>query len=226
MNGKLYGVSAGPGDPSLITLKAVSIISKCRVIAAPQSDGGKSVALDIVSQAIDLSGKEIIYISTPMTRDKAALEQAHKDAAEMISGYLRSGEDVAILTLGDVSIYSSYSYFASRIADMGFETEMCAGVPSFCAAAAALNIPLTEGDEPMYIIPGRCEEANGLIAMRGTKVIMKSGKSVSSVLEALSGSDNRKISAVENCGMPDEKIYSGVDDIANCGYFTLIIAKD
>ena len=107
--GIFYGVSVGPGDPELMTRKAVRVIEECGVIVAPMTKGEKTLALDIARGAANLSRKEIVPIEFLMTRDREAQRQRHMEIAEQIAGYLRGGQDVTMLNLGDVSIYSTFS---------------------------------------------------------------------------------------------------------------------
>ena len=102
--GTLHGVSIGPGEPELITLKAMNIISQCKYIATPHTGTGDSLALSIVSKAIDLSEKEIMKLEFPMTKDKDILAKSHQEAADAIGEILDGGKDVAMLNLGDVTI--------------------------------------------------------------------------------------------------------------------------
>lgn len=227
MSGIFYGVSVGPGDPELLTLKAVRIIKECAVIAAPKTEGGNMLALSIAGKAVDLSGKEIVPLELPMTRDREKLKKSRKETAELIAGYLERGEDVAMLCLGDISVYSTCSYISDELAEMGFATCVCAGVTSFCAAADAVGISLAEGSEPLTVIPAKCAETEELLSRRGTKVIMKSGRNSSEVIRMLrdKGLEDRVI-AVENCGLPGERICKGVDGLEDCGYFTVMIVTD
>lgn len=222
MNGKLYGVSVGSGDPELITLKAVRIIGECDVIAVPSTRGGSSLALSIASGAVDLSGKEIIRLDFSMSKDDDKENFAAAD--EQISGYLSAGKDVAMLCLGDVSVYSTFSYISYIIVKKGFETVFCPGVTSFSSASARLGNDLVKGDIPLVIIPAGCENFDELIRLKGTKIIMKTGGRMSFIKNRLSGMD---VSAVENCGLSEEKIYFSLDEIPDsCGYFTTLIVKD
>ena len=176
--GIFYGVGIGPGDPELITRKAVRILESCPVIAAPQTGGERTLALEIARQAADLSGKTIVTLPFAMSRDREKQRAAHETAVEAIVPHLREGRDVAMLNLGDVSIYATYGYLMGLIQEQGFETEMIPGVPSFCAAAARLGISLTEMNQPLHILPaGGCAVEEEL-ALTGTKVLMKSGKIV------------------------------------------------
>ncbi|MGN1106842.1 MAG: precorrin-2 C(20)-methyltransferase, partial [Huintestinicola sp.] len=120
MSGIFYGVSVGPGDPELVTLGAVKTIDKCRVIAVPRTKSESSLALNIISQAADMSGKEIVFIDFPMSRNKSEWEQSHDTAAENICGRLFEDESVAMLCLGDISVYSTFSYIADRVKNKGY----------------------------------------------------------------------------------------------------------
>lgn len=223
MPGTFYGVSAGPGDPELLTLKAVRIIKECPVIAAPRTKSGNMIALSIAGQIVDMTGKTVIPLDFPMKQDNTAQHENHCRVAEQLAVYLGNGQDIAMLSIGDVSLYSSCTYIAAELVKMGFETKMCAGVPSFCAAAAELNIPLSEGSEPLTIIPAQYEAAREMLGRDGTIVIMKSGKKLSDIKEMLSGEET--VFAAENCGFPGQKLYRHIDEITDCGYFTVMIIK-
>lgn len=94
--GLLYGVGIGPGDSELLTLKALRILKENNVLAVPQTKGEKNTALDIVSDVIDISDKEILYIDFPMTTDKKLLTESHKKSAQLIISYLKKGENVVL----------------------------------------------------------------------------------------------------------------------------------
>lgn len=110
MAGKFYGVSIGPGDSELLTLKAVRIIEACPVIATPQTAGEKTLAYDIVSPVVDMSEKVVLKLEFLMTRDHAKLVERHQLIASQIREQLDKGLDVAMLNLGDTSVFSTFSY--------------------------------------------------------------------------------------------------------------------
>lgn len=225
--GKFYGVGVGPGDAELITVRALRVLSECPVLAVPRSGAG-SPALNIVSAAMDISDKQILDISVPMTRDAEKLDAAHDAAAQLIISELSMGRNVAMPNLGDVSVYASCSYLLSRVSAAGYETEMIPGVPSFCAAAAALNMSLTTADKPLVIIPGSAENMGALLSIDGTRVIMKSGKAAAETAERLEKLGLAPSAcAVENCGMPGERIIRDISELkSGAGYFTTIIVKE
>ena len=225
MAGIFYGVGVGPGDPELITLKAKRIIGSCAVIAAPRTPGGNMQALSIVSQVMDLSGKKVLPLLFPMRQDEKERKESYGKAAADIITCLESGDDVAMLNIGDVSLYSTFSYLAREIRASGYETVMCAGVPSFCAAAAELGATLADGSEPLVVIPAQSPETESLLGIGGTKVIMKSGGKFSEIRDMIGRSGSLSVSAAENCGMPDQKLYRGLDEMTDCGYLTVIIVR-
>mgnify|MGYP002512861372 FL=1 len=108
MKGTLYGVGVGPGDPELLTLKAVRVIKKCHYIAVPSEDKNKCLAYKIASGAVEMEDKPCLTISMPMTMDAEKLERYHTDGARKIAGALEQGKDVAFLVLGDPAIYATY----------------------------------------------------------------------------------------------------------------------
>ena len=129
------------------------------------------------------------------------------------------------MTLGDVTIYSTYLYVHHRVAEAGYPVEIVNGIPSFCAVAARLNMGLVEKSEMLHIIPAsyQIEEA---LKLPGTKVLMKAGKQMGHVKELLKQADATAV-MIENCGMPGEKIYSTIDEIPeDAGYYSLIIVKE
>lgn len=226
--GTFYGVGVGPGDPELITLKAVRCIEHCPVLAAPETRGEKTLALDIARAAVDLEGKTILPLRFLMTRDKGELERSHRSQAEKIMAQLDAGRDVAMLNLGDVSIYSTFSYLLEIILQAGYEAQVIAGVPSFCAVAALLQQSLTEMSRPLHIIPAGHGGLEENLALPGTKVLMKTGKALPEVRAALQKRGlYEKASLVQNCGLPTEKVCRRLDEAEDgVGYFTTIVVKE
>lgn len=224
--GTLYGIGIGPGDPELLTLKAVRQIRECAVIAVPGKSPKDSVAYRIAVQAVpEIENKKLVAVDMPMTKNRAALDAFFQAGADMLEEYLRAGEDVAFLTLGDVTIYSTYLYLYPRIQERGYATAMINGIPSFCAAAARLNEGLAEGAEEIHIIPATYQTERSL-AFPGTKVLMKAGRQMEKVKELLKGAD-LTVSMVENCWMEGERVCRSLEEIGETpGYYSLIIAKE
>ena len=227
--GTFYGVSVGPGDPELLTLKALRCIEQCPVLAAPRTAEGRMLALEIVKGAVDVSGKTILPLQFAMSRDADTLRASHEAAAGAVREALDAGQDVAMLNLGDVSIYATYGYLEEILKAQGYPTARIAGVPSFCAAAAALGRSLTDGMEaPLTLAPGR--HAEQVLDAPGAKVLMKSGRQLPAALAALRRRGLLEKSAMAcNCGLPEQTLWpdlSSYDPARPAGYFTTIIVKE
>lgn len=229
MQGKLYGVGVGPGDPELLTLKALRLIKENEVIAVPGKDIRASVAYQIVKGAYeDLDKKTLIPVAMPMTKDPQVLKANHDKAADQVEDYLRKGKNVVFLTLGDTTVYSTYLYVHKRILERGYEAEIVSGITSFCAVAARLNMGLVEADQPLHVIPAtyKAQEMDEILKLPGTKVLMKTGKKMKQVKESIEKSGQKAV-MIENCGMPSEKIYRSAEEIPeDSGYYSLIIVKE
>jgi precorrin-2 C(20)-methyltransferase len=239
----LLGIGVGPGDPEEMTLKAVRCIKSADVIAIPEKKESCQ-ALRTAGQALpSVYGKHILELTIPMTRDPDVLDRAYKDAFAKLEPYLMEGKRVAFLTIGDVSIYSTYTKIGALAQQKGYKTAMVSGIPSFCASAAALNISLTAGSQELHILPGRrmkreqtrtaakpvmnmadtiampmerrsTEETQS--ALSGTEIYMKSGKSLpalKAVLQERQKSEALDIQAVSNCGLPDELLAKSLEEI-------------
>jgi len=227
--GKLYGLGVGPGDPELMTLKAVRLIRECDVIAIPASGKDSNVAFEIARGAVpEIEKKEVIEVSMPMIRDEVRLKESHDRAAAAVAAKLDAGKNVAFLTLGDPAIYSTYLYIHTRVAALGYETEIVPGIPSFCAVAARLNEGLTEAAEALHIIPASYDGIEEALSLKGTKVLMKSGKSIGKVKAILEGMETRPaVKMVERCGMQGERVFERLEDLdEEAGYFSILVVKD
>lgn len=224
--GKLYSVGVGPGDPELLTAKAIRILSECDIVAVPQSDGGSQTALDIAAQY--MKGKEIRSFAMPMTHDRAARNASHDAAADAICALIDKGKTVAFLTLGDPTVYSTAWYVHKRVAARGCEAELIPGVPSFCAAAARLGRALCEDGEMLHIIPASHGREREGLALPGSKVLMKAGRGVLRVRDELRESGQLEQAAlVERCGMEGERVICDLDELDEpSGYFSIILVKE
>lgn len=226
---KLYGLGVGPGDPELMTLKAARLIRECDLIALPESGQAVNAAYTIAKGAVpEIDKKSILSVDMPMIRDKKKLEESHDRAAQQIIGYLKEGKDVAFLTLGDPSIYSTYIYVHDRVLAAGCEAQIVPGIPSFCAVAARLNEGLTEASQALHIIPASYKGLDESMALPGTKVLMKSGKSIGQIKEKiLADPDHYEAKMVERCGMEGERVFLSAEDIdEQAGYFSIVVVKD
>ncbi|NJM97314.1 MAG: precorrin-2 C(20)-methyltransferase [Phormidesmis sp. RL_2_1] len=154
ITGSLYGIGVGPGDPELITLKALKRLQSSPVVAFPKGIQGKpGIAESIITPW--LTDQQIrLPLTFPYVVDEQILSAAWQQAAEMVWAYLQTG-DVVFACEGDVSFYGTFTYLAKSLQQQhsGVKIEVIAGVSSPMAAAAALGIPLTCQDQRLAILP-------------------------------------------------------------------------
>ena len=226
MRGTAYGVGVGPGDPELMTQKAVRLIRENDVIAVPGKEAKEAAAYRIAAAMVpEIAEKELVPVWMPMVKDRERIDLEHRKAAKLIEGYLDRGKNVVYLTLGDSTVYCTFSYIQHYLEADGYETRLVSGIPSFCAAAARLNVPLVEWDEPLHVLPAVHRLGEALDAP-GNYVLMKSASQMAAVKDMLRKS-GRRVMMVENCSMDTEKLYRDVEEIPDdAGYFSLIIAKE
>ncbi|WP_297716409.1 precorrin-2 C(20)-methyltransferase [Intestinimonas sp.] len=223
--GKLYGVGVGPGDPELVTKKAERILREADIVAVPDKGVGEKTALHIVSDIV--AGKELLYCPTPMVRDRTVLESCYEQIAGEICARLDEGKNVAFITLGDPTVYSTYIYVHKKVLARGYAAELIPGVPSFCAVAARLNTSLCEGAERLLIVPASHDAADCL-DIRANKVFMKAGKAIGELREQLAERDMLDGAAlVANCGMEGELVCPHFADMTDgAGYFSIVLVKE
>lgn len=225
--GKLYGLGVGPGDPELVTLKAARIIKETDIIFAPQSRSGKpSVALKIVQPIIDEREKEceILQPLFPMTEDKEELDKSWNDAAEMLYEKLSKGLDAVFVTLGDPTVFSTFSYVSKLLQKKGVEVVLVPGITAMTACSTTAGIQLTEQDDIMVVVPQVDERLSKILPYVDTIVAMKTSRHLD-VLEDCINNDPREkeIVSVQNCTMENEQIVHGF--VNNKKYFSTSIIK-
>lgn len=210
--GKLIGIGVGPGDPELLTIKALNSLKKADVICAPKSAASKpSLALSIVQTFLDerAGDYELLEPLFPMIEDEKVLGEYWDNAARLVTDKLDQGMDVAFVTLGDPTVYSTFSYISKRIEDQGFEAEIIPGVTSFTGCAATAGISLGEKDEIIVIVPKVDERLERILEYGDTFVVMKTSRHRDN-LEKMVNQDlrNKYIISVQNCGLEDEKVFT------------------
>ena len=226
MRGIVYVVGVGPGDPELMTLKAIRLIRENDVIAVPGKVAKEAVAYQIAAAVVpELADKELVSVYMPMIKDRALIDAEHRKGAKLLEQYLDQGKNVVYITLGDPTVYCTFSYLQHILEADGYQVELVPGIPSFCAAAARLGLPLVEWDEPLHVVPA-VHKTGDELDQPGTYVLMKSASHMAEVKDLLRSS-GRDVQAVENCSMETEKVYRSVEEIPDdAGYFSLIIAKE
>lgn len=234
--GKFFGIGVGPGDPELLTLKALRVLNSVPVLAVPRSSesgDGVSRSFTIVKEAVDLSGKEVLELPFPMTMDKDALKMSRNEAAARIVERLEKGTDVAFITLGDPMLYSTFSYLMPLVLEAlpSLKIESVPGVTSFAAASCAALCPLAESNERVIIIPAvyDMESLREAILSSDTVVLMKVSRHFDKVLDLLEsmGLKQRAFMA-SRVGWPEGTLTKDLEALRGrkLDYFsTLIIRK-
>ncbi|MFF0745909.1 precorrin-2 C(20)-methyltransferase [Streptomyces sp. NPDC004111] len=233
VKGRLYGVGLGPGDPSLMTVRAVEVIAEADVIAYHSARHGRSIARSIAAGRIEERHIEeaLVYPVTTETTDhpggyRAALEEFYEEAAARLAAHLEAGRTVAVLAEGDPLFYGSYMHMHKRLADR-FPTEVVPGVTSVSAAAARLGTPLVEGEEVLTILPGTLpeEELTARLAATDTAVVMKLGRTFPAVRGAFEASGRLgEARYVERATMAGERTGELADvDADSVPYFAVAV---
>jgi precorrin-2/cobalt-factor-2 C20-methyltransferase len=187
---KLFCVGCGPGDPELLTIKALNLIKEADVIFVPTSKSDKpSIALSIVSKYINKSTK-IINLVFPMVKDKNSLKEYWKKNTIEISEMVRTGKKTLYLTVGDPSLYSTWIYIHRELKTnhQDIEVEIIPGITSIFAFAAESKISLVEGDEHLSVVPA-CYDLNKVkntVKSSDTIVFLKDGRYFDNVIDMLS----------------------------------------
>ena len=224
---KFYSVGVGAGDGSYITLGALRALEQADIIAVPvKKYGEKSTALEIIRKEFDTDKKEISELEFRMSGDTKIREESRRNSSEKIISALKDGKDVAMITLGDVSVYSTCTYVHNSVKNAGFELEIIPGITSFCAAADKAQISLCEGNESVAIIPSlKSNLLEKYIADFDTVVIMKSGNDKDVIYDILKkyGLENNAI--VSSCIGMENEIIEKIQKGKSYGYFTTVIVR-
>tara|TARA_B100001559_G_scaffold175671_1_gene147062 strand:+ start:372 stop:1073 length:702 start_codon:yes stop_codon:yes gene_type:complete len=226
MNGVLYGVGVGPGDPELITLKSLRLIKSTEVIAYPKLKGSKSFARNIIEEFIDLPKVEIA-IEIPMTVNRLPAQRAYNAAAQEISTHLNMGKNVVFLCEGDPFFYGSFMYLHSRLYKK-YLVEIIPGVSSMTACAAMAKKPLAARNEVLTVLPGPLskKELERRLADNNSSAIMKVGrhiKKIKSVIERLGLMDSSLY--IERASLKEQKVLKLIDAPEVAPYFSMVLVN-
>ncbi len=232
--GTLYGIGIGPGDPDLITVKGVQLLSQCRHVIVPKaSESAGSVALRIVKKHLNPVA-EIHEVVFPMITKRDELMMRWRASAAYVGSILSRGEDACFPTLGDTFLYSTYIYLVRALRDTLPEARIVTipGVTAFSAVAAVTEFAIGEGKQPVTIVPTTDDLADlrDALRRRGTVVIMKIGKRLEAVLDLLV--EHQVIETAvfaSRVGMPDEHVETDLRQLRGrgeqSGYLSIILAN-
>jgi precorrin-2/cobalt-factor-2 C20-methyltransferase len=237
MIGRLYVIGVGPGDPELLTLKGARILGEVGCICVPKGkEAGKSLALSIVKNVVDLDGKEIVEAYFPMVKTAGVPERDELDVewAATVSAIVEridKGIDTAFITIGDPGIYSTFFYVCERllVARPGLRVEIVPGISSINASAAAAGLSLGLGDDKIAVMPANyLADLDEVLGRFTTVVLMKVHKVLGEIVATLTAKGLlEQAICVSRAGMADERIYDDLralkaDDL---DYFSLIIVR-
>jgi len=248
MTGKLYVIGVGPGDPELMTLKAVRILKETPCIFVPKGrEEGSSLALSIVRKELSLEGKELVELHFPMMKTaphpgplpRGEREVLHVDdltakwneAVHAIVSVLEQGIDAAFITIGDPGLYSTFFYLYDKLLERkpALVIEIVPGISSINAAAARAGLYLGLGNERIAILPANyLDSLEETLEKFDTVVLMKVSKVFNTVRDTLNRM-NRAAQAiyVVRAGMDDERVYKDIGQVkeGDLNYFSLMIVR-
>ena len=225
MKGTLYGLGIGPGDPELITLKALRILRCTGVLAYPAPDEGESLVRSIVAEHLDGHHEEIC-IRMPMVAARFPAQDVYDRAAVEIGRHLDAGSDVAMLCEGDPFFYGSFMYMFGRMAEH-HAVEVVPGVSSLMACAATLGAPLAARNDVLSVLPATLpdEVLEQRIRDVDAVAVIKVGRHlqrVRAVIDAMDLTANARY--VEHATMASEKILPLADvPDGSAPYFSMIL---
>ena len=232
MTGKLIGVGTGPGDPELLTVKAVRAIQNADVIAYFAKKGNSSNARAIVADLITTQIEE--QLGYPVTTEidrhhddyKSATAGFYAEAAERVAAHLDAGRSVAVLSEGDPLFYGSYMHIHVRLAHR-YPTEVIAGITAMSGCWSQAGLPLVQGDDILAVLPGTLEEDDLRNRLDNTDgaVIMKVGRNMAKIPRAIAAAGRLESAVyVERGTMANGhsmRLVDKPDDLAP--YFALIL---
>jgi len=236
---ELIGIGVGPGDPELLTVKAVNAIQNADVIMCPASKEDRpSIALSVVDSLIDKSkNQEIVKLIFPMTKDKDVLAETWKKNAKIMAEKTLSGKNVVYLTVGDPFLYSTWIYMHRDISENHPEIKISVipGIVSMFTFASKVGVSIAEGAEKVSIIPS-CYDLSSVkeIAKNSESMIfLKDGRYFDQVIQVLKEAgfpDNSIFAIGQDLGTEHEIIRKMTlgevnDDTLTTKYFSILVVK-
>ncbi|MBD6619289.1 precorrin-2 C(20)-methyltransferase [Komarekiella sp. 'clone 1'] len=223
--GRLYGIGVGPGDPELLTLKALRLLQAAPVVAYQSATDKESIARAIVSQY--LTGDQIeVAFHLPRALEPEKAQSIYDKEVEPIAEHLTAGRDVVVLCEGDPFFYGSFMYVFTRLSEQ-YETEVVPGVSSLMACPVALGVPFTYYTDILTVLPAPlpAEELITHLLATDAAAIMKLGRhfpKVRDILHQLGLASRARY--IERATMTQQRIVP-LDEVdpAAVPYFSMIV---
>ncbi len=222
--GTLYGLGVGPGDPELLTLKALRILRAAPVLAYPAPAEGHSMARTIAAPHLP-GGQTEIAIRMPLDAARFPAGEIYAAAARDISQHLDAGRDVAALCEGDPFFYGSFMYLFARLAE-AHRIEVVPGVSSLTACAAALDAPLAARNDVLSVVPAPLDEYQLKARLEGcdAAAIIKVGRHVAKVRRVLQElSLESRARYIERASLAAERILPLSEAADTAPYFYMVL---
>jgi precorrin-2/cobalt-factor-2 C20-methyltransferase len=232
-----YIIGTGPGDPELITVKALRTMEKCVTLVAPKAKvNGDSTALGIVKGLMNLDSKKVLEVCFPMHKvqngkSTQEVETAWQEAAHLILDHLKDG-DVAFPTLGDPAVYSTGFYVYATLKEMApdMEIKIIPGITAMSCCSATGNQPLCLGGEILTVVPATFDDQRlrQIITSCDSVVLMKVHNVIPRLLALLDELNlTDKAVCYEQCGMAGQQVHDDLRTVANqdLHYFSTIIIR-
>lgn len=231
--GRLLGLGVGPGDPELITVKALRLLREAPVVAYFVAKGKRGNAFGIIEAHLQAQ-QTLLPLVYPVTTEvlpaplsyEQVISDFYDEASVQVAEHLHAGRDVAVICEGDPFFYGSYMYLHDRLAHR-YEAEVIPGVCSMLGGASVLGAPLVYRNQTLTVLSGVLphEELKRRLADADAAVIMKLGRNFPKVREVLAelGLDGRAL-YVERATMTNQKIVAlDAVDPQSSPYFSLIV---
>jgi len=224
---KVYGIGLGPGDPELVTMKAVRIMEESDLVVVPQSNKtGRSLAKDIIK---DLVPEEKIYMYYfPMTGDKDDLDTKYAELADEVYKMLQDGKKICYVTIGDAPIYSTLNYLAGKLNKHGVQTDFIPGISAISAVSNLLSVPVTEKDESFCTIEMRDDTAfmKECVEKFETVFVMKVHNKLEQLKEFVKENDIKLAHVISRATLDDEiRLDLNSDEVKEINYLSTAILK-
>lgn len=228
---RLVGVGVGPGDPDLVTVKAVTVLQQADLVLVPTMDVGMQGRAERTVRAhIDHNRLRRVHFALNERADQARRAAAWDEAGAVVAAEFASGAtQIAFATIGDPNVYSTFSYLAATVRHLAPDVEVSTvpGITAMQQLAAAAGVPLVEGDETLTLYPmtAGLDGYRDALRRNDTVVAYKGGRHLPDVIAALREQGRLDAAVVgADLGLPGERVVAAADADAELGYFSTVLA--